>query len=140
MLRRSSLLIMCLLALSGCDKINKAMNGGVDPKVQDAEAVGYACRVSQKSPQDCMKENDGQSPASVLDGWKKAEKDIKEQVIDPSMSNTLPHKAEPAPVEGATEKPAEEGKSDANAKPDEQPKPNEAKSDAKPAADKRSSH
>jgi hypothetical protein len=75
---------MCLLALSGCDKI-KSMLGMpvvVDPKELDAQAIGYACRVSKKQPEACMKENDAHSPSQILSGWKNADKDIKAKVID----------------------------------------------------------
>jgi len=34
-----------------------------------------------------MKENDTQSPTHILNGWKNADKDIKERVIDVGMSN-----------------------------------------------------
>ena len=73
--------LITILALVGCDKLP----GAVDQKALDAEAIGYACRVSQKAPEDCMKENETQSPTSILRGWKAADKDIEERVIDPSM-------------------------------------------------------
>ena len=91
---RLFLMVLCLLALSGCDKLKSMMGGGVavvDPKELDAQAIGYACRVSKKQPEPCMKENDGQSPSQILFGWKKADKDIKARVIDASPN------AEPAP-------------------------------------------
>jgi hypothetical protein len=89
--------LLCVLALPGCDKL-KGIGGKAppDPKVLDAEAIGYACRVSQKSPEDCMKENDGQSPSSVLNGWKKADADIKAKVIDISMGKPPAPMLEPA--------------------------------------------
>lgn len=74
-------LLLAALGLAGCDRIT----GEADRKTYDAEAIGYACRVSLKVPEDCMKENDGQSPTSILAGWKKANKDIEDNVIDPSM-------------------------------------------------------
>jgi hypothetical protein len=77
-------MLLCLLALTGCDKI-KALMGGpapVDPKVLDAQAIGYACRVSKKAPEPCMKENDAQRPADILAGWKNADKDLKAKLIE----------------------------------------------------------
>ncbi|MFZ3019808.1 MAG: hypothetical protein WA056_15280 [Gallionella sp.] len=74
-------LLLAAFGLSGCDRLT----GEADRKIYDAEAIGYACRVSLKVPEDCMKENDGHSPTSVLAGWKKANKDIEDNVIDPSM-------------------------------------------------------
>jgi hypothetical protein len=65
------------------------MMGGVpvaDPKELDAQAIGYACRVSKKQPESCMKENDTHSPSQILSGWKSADKDIKAKVIDAGPS------------------------------------------------------
>ncbi|OGS78663.1 MAG: hypothetical protein A2Z94_00495 [Gallionellales bacterium GWA2_55_18] len=99
-----TMLLIAILMLTGCDLING------DQKNLDAEAIGYACRVSQKVPENCMKENEAQSPTSILKGWKAADRDIEEQVIDPTMgikSATTAHSA----VEGegipATRKGAE---------------------------------
>jgi hypothetical protein len=90
--------LLCILALSGCDKL-KGIGGKPppDPKALDAEAVGYACRVSQKAPEDCMKENEEQSPSSVLSGWKKADADIKAGVIDVNMGKPPAPMPETAP-------------------------------------------
>ncbi|HEX5337788.1 MAG TPA: hypothetical protein VFW53_05070 [Gallionella sp.] len=76
-----SALLIGALALVGCDRIS----GVEEQKMLDAEAIGYACRVSLKTPEDCMKENEAQSPTSVLGGWKSADKDIKEKKLDPTM-------------------------------------------------------
>jgi hypothetical protein len=80
MMRRVALLLSCL-ALVACDRIT----GEATQKILDAEAIGYACRVSLKAPEDCMKENEAQSPSSVLDGWKQADKDISKKTLDPLM-------------------------------------------------------
>lgn len=74
-------LIMIAIATTGCDKIT----GAADQKTSDAEAIGYACRVSLKKPEDCMKENEAQSTTSILAGWKAADKDIQDRTLDPSM-------------------------------------------------------
>lgn len=79
-MRRAALLLSCL-ALAACDRIT----GEATQKILDAEAIGYACRVSMKTPEDCMKENEAQSPSSVLDGWKEADKDISKKTLDPHM-------------------------------------------------------
>lgn len=78
-------LLLILLATTGCDRLT----GAAQQKVSDAEAIGYACRVSFKKPEDCMKENDAQSPTSVLEGWKAADKDIQDKKLDPGMGATL---------------------------------------------------
>lgn len=78
---RLALLLLPALLLPGCEQLS----GASDQKIYDAEAIGYACRISLKKPEDCMKENETQSPSSVLDGWKAADKDIREKVLDVSM-------------------------------------------------------
>jgi hypothetical protein len=81
---RILLMLLCLLALTGCDKVKSmlGMPAVFDPKELDAQAIGYACRVSKKQPEICMKENDTQSPSQILFGWKNADKDIKARVIE----------------------------------------------------------
>ncbi len=93
-----SALLIAAVTLVGCDRITGAAN----QKILDAEAIGYACRVSQKAPEDCMKENEAQSPTSILAGWKEADKDIQGQLLDPSMgkSSAIAHSA-PAAAETA---------------------------------------
>jgi len=112
---RGASLILALLLLAGCDKLT----GAADQKIADAEAIGFACRVSAKTPEECMKENEAQSPSSILDGWKAADEDIKGGKLDPGMKNEVvaapegeaaaegEAPAEGAPAEGA--KPAAEG-------------------------------
>ena len=112
---RASVLFV-LLALAGCDKLT----GAADQKILDAEAIGFACRVSHKEPEACMKENEAQSPSSILDGWKSADEDIKAGKLDPTMSGMSSKKSsaegEAAPAEGAdaaATPPAAETKEDA---------------------------
>ena len=119
-MRGASLLLIALL-LPGCDKLT----GAADQKIADAEAIGFACRVSSKTPEECMKENEAQSPSSILDGWKSADEDIKAGKLDPGMKNIAAPATEgeaapegEAPAEGEA-KPAAEG----------EPKKDEAKKD-----------
>jgi hypothetical protein len=80
---RILLMVLCLLALSGCDKVNALMGKPVaEPKDLDAQAIGYACRVSKKPPEPCMKENEAHRPALILNGWKNADKELKLRVIE----------------------------------------------------------
>lgn len=81
MFRHAFTLLIIAFATSGCDRLT----GVAEQKIYDAEAVGYACRVSLKTPEDCMKENETHSPSSVLMGWKSADKDITDRKLDPSM-------------------------------------------------------
>ena len=118
---RGASLLLTVLLLAGCDKLT----GAADQKIADAEAIGFACRVSSKTPEECMKENEAQSPSSILDGWKSADEDIKAGKLDPGMKNIAAPAAEgeaapegEAPAEGEA-KPAAEG----------EPKKDEAKKD-----------
>lgn len=86
------MLLITALTLAGCDRITGAAN----QKILDAEAIGYACRVSKKAPEDCIKENDTSSPSSILDGWKIADKDIQGQLIDPNMGRPIAPPVTPA--------------------------------------------
>ncbi len=110
---RALVLLLGVFLLTGCDKLT----GAADQKIADAEAVGFACRVAQKQPEACMKENEAQPPSSLLDGWKAADEDIKAGKLDPAMSNVASEKKEgdtaaegekkpegEAPAEGADKK------------------------------------
>lgn len=123
---RTPVLLLCMLVLAGCDKIT----GAADQKIADAEAVGFACRVAQKQPEACMKENEAQPPASLLDGWKTADEDIKAGRLDPGMSNATSEKKADAEGEKKPEgdKPSE-GADNKDEKPT-QDKPAEEKKDA----------
>jgi len=81
---RVILMVLCILSLTGCDKVKSliGMPAVADPKELDAQAIGYACRVSKKPPEVCMKENETHSPSQILFGWKNADKDIKARVIE----------------------------------------------------------
>jgi hypothetical protein len=94
MRRGLPVLLLSTFSLVACDRIT----GAATQKILDAEAIGYACRVSLKAPEDCMKENEAQSPTSVLEGWKAADKDIRDKAIDPTMGKAQPAPAAPAPV------------------------------------------
>jgi hypothetical protein len=99
-----SALLLAATLLVGCDRIT----GAADQKKYDAQAIGYACRVSLKVPEDCMKENESFSPTSILSGWRAADKDIHDQLIDPSMGkNAAVQPVEPAATEGAAKMAAE---------------------------------
>jgi len=100
---RQFVLPLAALLLFGCDRIT-----GADVKKNlDAEAIGYACRISLKTPEDCMKENEAQSPTSVLYGWKEADKDIKEKTLDPSMGKPALQTTQSAPATAETTDKAE---------------------------------
>ncbi|MEI7841717.1 MAG: hypothetical protein WCI39_01690 [Gallionellaceae bacterium] len=81
-----SLLLIAVLALSACDKIT----GAGEKKEADAASIGFACRVSFKAPEDCMKDNATLSPTSILTGWKAADKEINTNLLDPMMKRNNP--------------------------------------------------
>ncbi len=105
---RLSLLILVLL-LAGCDKLT----GAADQKMADAEAIGFACRVSGKVPEDCMKENEAQSPSSLLDGWKSADEDIKAGKLNPNLSAAAAKAEADKPVDEKKDGEAIDAKKDA---------------------------
>ncbi len=90
-------------------------------KAKDAAAMGYACRISKKSPELCMRENPAFSQTSILEGWREADKDVKDKKIDTNF-------ATPAPMK----KPGDGAAAEGEKKPDGEPKP-EAEAEAKPA-------
>lgn len=65
-------------------------------KAKDGESIGYACRLSNKSPEDCMKENNAYTPTSILNGWKTADKDIKDKKVGTQFGKG------PSPAEAET--------------------------------------
>lgn len=79
-------LLITPLILSGCERLT----GAAEQKIRDAEAIGYACRVSAKVPEECMKENEAHSPTFILKGWKNADRDINDGTLDPSMGKNAP--------------------------------------------------
>ncbi|HSI22209.1 MAG TPA: hypothetical protein VK959_04225 [Methylophilaceae bacterium] len=130
-MNRASVLFL-LLALTGCDKLT----GAADQKIADAEAIGFACRVSQKTPEACMKENEAQSPSSILDGWKSADEDIKAGKLDPTMSGMSSNSS----AEGETAAPAEGADAAAAAPPAEEKKDNAAKPEEAPKDEDKGKH
>lgn len=108
-------------------------------KAKDAVAVGYACRVSVKSPEQCMRENPKYPQVSILEGWQEADKDVKDKKVDTNFPPPPPVILQPEPKK-KPEGEAKEGEAPAEgeAKPAEgeakaaEVKPAEAKS-AEPA-------
>ena len=65
-------------------------------KAKDAAAMGYACRISKKSPELCMRENPAFSQTAVLEGWRDADKDVKDKKVDTNFAVTAPAAIKPA--------------------------------------------
>jgi hypothetical protein len=135
-----------MLLLAGCDKLT----GAADQKIADAEAIGFACRVSGKTPEACMKENEAQSPSSVLDGWKSADEDIRSGKVDPTMSNVAsekkdgeadkPAEGEDKPAEDKKDGAAAESKKDGKAAEPSKDDKSEPAKEEKPKADAKAKH
>ncbi|MDO8207567.1 MAG: hypothetical protein Q7T38_07100 [Gallionella sp.] len=123
MFRHAIAWLLIAAATTGCDRIT----GVADQKTSDAESIGYACRVSLKKPEDCMKENESQSTTAVLTGWKAADKDIQDKRLDPSMGSdpAYAERVKPASAPGATEEANPKGEESAPAA--DQPKASEKK-------------
>lgn len=88
-----------------------------------------------------MKENEAQSPTSILKGWKDAEREIGEELIDPTMgkkSATAAHSA-PATVENEGKAAAEKAVEKTALAKGEKPATAAAKHD-KNAAEKKPEH
>lgn len=129
---RRFVLPIAALVLAGCDRIT----GADQQKVLDAEAIGYACRISLKTPEDCMKENETYSPTSVLYGWKEADKDVQAKTIDPSMGKNqpAPQIQQSAPAGDATGGKAQTSKAAENTAATTSEKPATAKNENPAAA------
>lgn len=106
-------------------------------KAKDAAAMGYACRVSKKSPELCMRENPTFSQTAILEGWREADKDVKDKKVDTNFAAPPPVVVKPAGEEkkegetgaeaaapAASPAPEGEKKPEAEAKPSEPAKGN----------------
>lgn len=114
-------LLAAVLPLAGCEMLT-------GDKGKDGESIGYACRVSNKLPEDCMKENSAYTPTSILGGWKEADKDVREKKLEAPAAKGA--SAGESKAEG--EPAAPEGKAE--------PKPAAAEEKAKPAAEEPAKH
>lgn len=79
-------------------------------KAKDAAAMGYACRVSKKSPEQCMRENPDFSQTAILEGWREADADVKDKKVDtdfPPPPRVIIKPAGPKTSKGETKEGAE---------------------------------
>lgn len=135
-IRTTTVLILLIYTsmLTGCDKLT----GAAEQKALDAVAIGYACRVSEKKPEDCMKENDSYSPDSILEGWKDADEALKNKAIELSAKQSAGANGDgnKPTDEKPTEKPAEKLMDKPMDKPIEKPAGSDANKDGKAGGDK----
>ncbi len=87
-------------------------------KAKDASAMGYACRVSKKSPEQCMRENPDFSQTAILEGWREADVDVKDKKVDTNFPPPPPVILKPA--ESAKKA---EGEAEGEAVPEPEPAP-----------------
>lgn len=104
--------LLPLILLSGCEFEIPGQ------KAKDASAMGYACRVSKKSPEQCMRENPDFSQTAILNGWREADTDVKDKKVDTNFPPPPPVILKPAaPVKKA------EGETEGEAAPAAEPAP-----------------
>ncbi|MFA7241035.1 MAG: hypothetical protein WC091_13070 [Sulfuricellaceae bacterium] len=84
--------VLSALLLAGC---NFEVPG---QKAKDAGAMGYACRISKKSPEQCMRENPTFSQIAILDGWREGDLDVKDKKVDTNFSPPPPVVIPPPPA------------------------------------------
>lgn len=122
MIKRTSLLVIALLVLSGCDQIAQKM-GMEDPAKKEArlepdgKAVGSACRQSGRAIEDCYAIYTWLPKSSIFSGWKEMDEYMRENKLEtiipqlppPEGPGAAKKKKPAAPVEAKEEaKPAEE--------------------------------
>jgi hypothetical protein len=106
------ILLAAALPLAGCEMIT-------GEKAKDGESVGYACRVSNKSPEECMKENSAYTPTSILGGWKTADKDVKDKKVDTQFGKKAAPAGGETPAEGEAKPEGEQPPAEAQSPPPE---------------------
>jgi hypothetical protein len=129
MIKRTSLLFVALLALSGCDQITQKM-GLEDPSKKEArlepdgKAVGSACRQSGRAIEDCYAIYTWLPKSSIFSGWKEMDEYMRENKLE-TIVPQLPPPEGPGAKKKKVAVPAESK---------EEAKPTEEKEAAKPAA------
>ena len=120
------LVVLAALLLAGC---NFEMPG---QKAKDASAMGFACRISKKSPEQCMRENPTFSQTAILEGWREGDQDVKDKKVGTDFSPPPPVVIKPpAPEKKEGEAGAEgEKKPEGETPPEGEKKP---EAEAKPA-------
>ncbi len=124
-------LVWFALSLAGCEFEIPGQ------KAKDAVAMGYACRVSIKSPEQCMRENPKYPPVSLLEGWHEADKDVKDKKVETNFPPPPPVVIPVDPPPQPKKKEGEEGE----AKPEGEQAAEGAKAaepEKKPEADAKS--
>ncbi len=111
-MKRLLFISLLALSLSGClDKLTGAAN-------RDAEAMGFACRISQKLPEQCIKDYPNYAPTSILAGWKAGDAEMKDKNYGGAMRPAGATMAQPAPADDGAEAPAPaEGKKETSGNP-----------------------
>jgi len=107
------------LLLAGC---NFEIPG---QKAKDAAAMGYACRISKKSPEQCMRENPTFSQTAILEGWREGDQDVKDKKVDTNFTAPPPVVIKPPAAEKKEGEAGAEGekKPEGEAPPEGEKKP-----------------
>lgn len=122
---RTSLLLIGLLALNGCDQVNQKL-GLEDPAKKEAsqqaegKAVGSACRQSGRAIEDCYSIYSWLPKAAIYEGWREMDAYMRDNQLE-TVAPQLPPPESPAAAkkrkkaEAASETEKESEKSPAKA-------------------------
>jgi len=112
MIKRTSILVIALLALSGCDQIAQKM-GMEDPSKKEArlepegKAVGSACRQSGRAIEDCYAIYSWLPKSSIFSGWREMDEYMRENKLE-TIVPVLPPPEKPGTVKKKKATPVEE--------------------------------
>lgn len=121
MIKRTSILVIALLALSGCDQIAQKM-GMEDPSKKEArlepegKAVGSACRQSGRAIEDCYAIYSWLPKSSIFSGWKEMDEYMRENKLE-TIVPILPPPEKPGTVKKKKAAPVEDASVKDEAKP-----------------------
>jgi len=125
-MRKTVLLTLCSIALTGCGQLGLETPAQVAAtKEAEGRAVGSACRHSGRSLEDCYTLNKKASKAAIFSGWRDMDAYMRENNIEIVPSTEPPPKPPAAATpdgeaaqEGAAAKPAGgQGSTDVMPKP-----------------------
>ena len=121
MIKRTSILVIALLALSGCDQIAQKM-GMEDPSKKEArlepegKAVGSACRQSGRAIEDCYAIYSWLPKSSIFSGWREMDEYMRENKLE-TIVPILPPPEKPGTVKKKKAAPVEDAGVKDEAKP-----------------------
>ena len=136
MIKRTSLLFIALLSLSGCDQIAQKM-GMEDPAKKEArlepdgKAVGSACRQSGRAIEDCYAIYTWLPKSSIFAGWREMDEYMRENKLETIVPQLPPPEAPGVAKKKKTVAPPVESKEEAKPTEEKTVTKEENKSSAK---------